>query len=151
MQRLKQMLLTQPKGTIRQRPCFPPLLLSTIALLGAFAPAAFGEVEFTSRRGNLTVQYNDTACKPNTPSGSYRVRNSVSGQLVWLKCSDNIGDDSIHHRFTDTAGYERCYGVMSQFWGGRGTATVWTIQGAVPGYTCAQVGQTFDIEMRPDI
>ncbi|MEB3294103.1 MAG: hypothetical protein VKJ24_13170 [Synechococcales bacterium] len=126
------------------------LLKNTIASLTVFTAIALlalpslAGIQYTSKDSNLTVQYG-SKCSTTKPSGTYRVRNGVTGNLTALDCS-GIGGDIADHKFEDTSGKERCYGQMRQVWS-RKVFTIWTIEGAIPGHPCSQAGKTFTFEM----
>jgi hypothetical protein len=118
--------------------------ITTVAFTVTITTPALAGTRYVSLDGNLTVEYSN-ACSTTTPSGSYRVRNGVSGDLVATTC-EGIGGDVGISRFTDTSGDERCYGRMTQSWGRR-VMTVWQVEGAVSGYSCSQTGKRFEVEM----
>jgi hypothetical protein len=118
------------------------LVISSSVLLTA-TPSLAGS-QYTSKDGNLTVQYGNK-CSTTKPTGTYRVRNGVTGNLTALDCS-GIGGDISDHKFVDVSGKERCYGQMRQVWSQK-VLTIWKIEGAVSGYVCSQVGKTFTVEM----
>jgi hypothetical protein len=114
---------------------FSSVLTATPSLAGS---------QYTSKDGNLTVQYGNK-CSTTKPSATYRVRNGVTGNLTPLDCSGADGDVA-DYKFEDISGKERCYGQMRHAWS-RKVFTIWTIEGAIPGYLCSQAGKTFTIEM----
>lgn len=101
------------------------------------------ETIYRSMSGTLMVRYGNK-CSTVKPSGFYRF-GSISGNLIALSC-ENLGGDGAEHKFIDTSGDERCYGLMQQVWGRR-TFTIWIIEGAVSGYRCLQSGKKFRVEM----
>jgi hypothetical protein len=105
---------------------------------------SLANTQYTSKDGTLTVQYGNK-CSTTKPTGTYRVRNGVTGNLTALDCS-GMGGDIADHKFEDTSGKERCYGQMRQVWS-RKVFTIWTIEGAISGYPCSQAGKTFTIKM----
>jgi hypothetical protein len=123
---------------------------TTIASLALFSaivlPAlpSLAGTQYTSKDGTLTVQYGNQ-CSTTKPTGTYRVRNGVTGNLTALDCS-GIGGDISDHKFVDVSGKERCYGQMRQVWSEK-VLTIWKIEGAVSGYSCSQSGKTFTVEM----
>lgn len=123
------------------------LLAATSIIIGATVlisfPALAG-LRYVSKTGNLLVQYGDK-CSTVNPSGVYKFGNGVTGLLTALDC-ESTGGDIASHKFIDTAGSERCFGRMTQYWSGK-VITVWKIDGTVPGYRCSKAGKTFDFEM----
>jgi hypothetical protein len=108
------------------------------------ATPSFAGTQYISKDGTLTVQYGNK-CSTTKPTGTYRVRNGVTGNLTALDCS-GIGGDIADHKFVDVSGKERCYGQMRQVWSQK-VLTIWKIEGAVSGYACSQAGKTFTVEM----
>jgi hypothetical protein len=95
----------------------------------------------SSPDGSLTVTFQKGGCSTGKISGTYSTKSDVSGVLYQVDCSSE-GDANFYF-FIDTQGSERCYGKMTNAWGGRnGESTRWNVQGAVPGYQCPSVGQT---------
>jgi hypothetical protein len=122
------------------------LIIGTITCLSAIlvSSPSFADTRYISKDGNLVVQYGNK-CSTVKPSGFYRVRNGVTGNLIALDCS-GIGGDVADHKFIDVSGKERCYGQMRQVWS-RKVFTIWKIEGAVSGYPCLQTGKQFEVEM----
>jgi hypothetical protein len=108
------------------------------------AMPSWAGTQYTSKDGNLAVQYGNK-CSTTKPSGTYRVRNGVTGNLTPLDCSGADGDVA-DYKFVDVSGKERCYGQMRHAWS-RKVFTIWTIEGAISGYPCTQAGKTFTVEM----
>ena len=127
--------------------CIKILVINTIAnLVILVSPGFAGErFQYTSLDGKLNIKFGGT-CSTVKPSGSYRFRNGTSGILTAVDC-DNIGGDGAFSKFIDTTGKERCQGLMDQYWGSKGTVTVWKATSAVKGYRCSKVGKTIEIRM----
>jgi hypothetical protein len=129
------MKITSVKSIIGVITCSLPILVTN---------PSFANTKYTSKDGNLVVQYGNK-CSTVKPSGFYRVRNGVTGNLTALDCS-GIGGDVADHKFVDMSGKERCYGQMRQVWS-RKVFTIWKVEGAVLGYFCSQTGKQFEVEM----
>ncbi len=117
-------------------------LTTTLSLL--LAAPAIATTEYHSQDQTLTVVYQGS-CSLTRPWGSYQVKQGVAGILIPLDCREPGGDSSTS-RFIDTSGDERCYGQMYQDWT-RGIITTWEVEGAVAGYRCSTIGQTYRIPM----
>jgi len=127
--------------SIRKSTAFAVVLLSVILTTSP----SLADTIYRSKSGTLTVRYGNK-CSTVKPSGFYRF-GSISGNLIALSC-ENIGGDWAEHKFIDTSGDERCYGLMQQSWGwATKTLTTWIIKGAVSGYRCSQSGKKFEVEM----
>ena len=118
-------------------------MIACVLLLLISMPS-FAGMKYTSKGGRLVIQYGNS-CSTVKPSGSYRFNNGTAGVLTALDCK-NTGGDISSHKFADTAGKERCYGRMTQYWG-RKIVTVWDVEGAVTGYQCSVTGKKFEVEM----
>ena len=127
--------------------CF--LLCSTVVTLQAFllGPAQARQ-RYTSINGFATIIFG-SECSTRKPTGFYQFRDGTKGTLTSLDCSQQ-GGDVFTHRFYDTAGRERCQGVMTTIYGGRsryGMETRWEVKSAVPGFSCSQAGKSFKLDM----
>jgi len=99
------MMILSRKLTFGVAACLSVLLVSS---------PSFADTRYISKDGNLVIQYGNK-CSTVKPSGFYRVRNGVTGNLTALDCS-GVGGDVADHKFIDISGKERCYGQMRQVW-----------------------------------
>ena len=127
--------------------CF--LLCTTVVILQAFLLGpAHARQRYTSINGFASIIFR-SQCSTRNPTGFYQFRDGTKGTLTSLDCSQQ-GGDVFTDRFYDTAGRERCQGVMTMIFGGRtrfGVFTRWEVKSAVPGFSCSQAGKTFNLEM----
>jgi hypothetical protein len=113
----------------------------SIGLLSITIASPAFAATLTSPDGSLTITWQSGGCKTGEISGTYRTKSDVSGVLYEFDCGKD-GDVGTHF-FIDTQGSERCYGKMTNSWGGRNgdEQTRWSVLGAVPSYKCSSVGQ----------
>ena len=123
---------------------------------GVVARAQYGRggiVAWQSRSGDLTLTLIDSggrSCARGTPSTAYAVSGGARGLLYPTDCDNNSpGDNTAFMRFEDTQGVEKCVGRMRferQYQSKPLTAkTIWFVDGAVNGFECSTVGQTFEV------
>ena len=79
--------------------------------------------------------------------GTYQTDDN-RGNLVNTGKDDPMG---FYTQFEDTTGTERCVGRMHLFIGDAGyqygSKTTWQVDGAVRGYRCSTIGQSFELKM----
>jgi hypothetical protein len=123
---------------VRVPKCLASFPIAAVLVIGSHSYAA----ALTSPDGSLTITFQKSSgCSTGKISGTYSTKSDVSGALYQFDCGKAEDDD--FYFFIDTQGPERCYGKMTNSFGGRyGTTTRWTVLGAVPGYNCTSVGQT---------
>ncbi len=124
-------------------------------LLGlGFAPSTVAQShiggQWVDSSGNLAVTVIDRwgrSCANGTANASYQVAGGSEGFLYPDDCEDNSG----RSRFVDTTGVERCVGFSMWRGGASGPSrtrdTTWTIEAAVPGFSCSTVGQVYNIKL----
>lgn len=124
------------------------LFASVITMQTFLLGPAHARQRYTSTNGFATIIFG-SECSIRKPTGFYQFRDGTKGTLTSLDCSQQ-GGDVFTHRFYDTAGRERCQGVMTTIYGGRsryGLETRWEVKSAVPGFSCPQAGKSFKLDM----
>ena len=114
-----------------------------------------GIVAWQSESGDLTLTLIDSwgrSCARGTPSTAYTVSSGARGLLYPTDCDNNSSEDNTTlMRFEDTQGVERCVGRMRFERQDQSeplsAKTVWFIDGAVNGFECSTVGQTFEVKV----
>jgi hypothetical protein len=122
--------------------CLASFPIAALLVIGSHSYASARERTMTSPDRSLTITFQESSgCSTGRISGTYSTKSDVSGALYQFDCGK--GEDVNFYFFIDTQGAERCYGKMTNSWGGLGgEATRWNVMGAVPGYQCLSVGQT---------
>ena len=124
------------------------LCTTTVVLQALLLGPAEARQRYTSINGFATIIFG-SQCSTRKPTGFYQFSDGTKGTITSLNCSQQ-GGDVFTHLFYDTAGRERCKGVMTTIYGGRtrfAVFTRWEVKSAVPGFSCSQAGKTFKLEM----
>ncbi|PZO41883.1 MAG: hypothetical protein DCF19_08410 [Pseudanabaena frigida] len=119
-------------------------LTAALILVGNQSMAFASDITTTSPDNSLTMTHNhQSGCSSGKINGTYKTAFGISGVLYEIDCETEKGDSATFF-FMDTQGGERCYGKMTESWGGRdGDSTEWFTLGAVPGYQCNSIGKPF--------